>query len=199
MLMRRRRILVAAFAIFASPALPQQQGNMPRVGILSGRSRAAASETGIQAAFAAGMKELGWAEGRNIVYEWRFAGSGGYADLRRLADELVQLKVAVIVTEGTSATAPAREATRTIPIVMATSSDPVAVGFVASLARPGGNITGLTSTAVEASRKRLELLVATIPGLTRVAAFANPRNASGKAFLREVEPARHFGTCSDAG
>jgi putative ABC transport system substrate-binding protein len=175
-------------AALALPAFAQQRSSIPVVGVLSGRSRAAAIDTGIQADFVQGMKELGWVEGRNIRYEWRFA-AGGYSDLRRLADELVRLKVDVIVAEGTSAVGPARQATSTIPIVMATSSDPVGSGFVASLARPGGNVTGLTSIAVEATRKRLELLVTTIPGLSRLAALANPNNRGSKAFLREVESA----------
>src|SRR5206468_12735196 len=127
-----------------------QQSPMPRIGILSGRSRSAAVETGIQAAFVAGMKELGWVEGRNIRYDWRFGS--GYGDLRRLADELVRLKVDVIVAEGTSALVPARQATSAIPIVMATSSDQVGSGFVASLARLGRNVTGISSIEVEATR-----------------------------------------------
>ena len=185
---QRRRLLSSALAALALPAFAQQRSNIPVVGVLSGRSRAAAIDTGIQAGFVQGMKELGWVEGRNIRYEWRFA-AGGYSDLRRLADELVRLKVDVIVAEGTSAVGPARQATSTIPIVMATSSDPVGSGFVASLARPGGNVTGLSSIAVEATRKRVELLVTTLPGLSRLAALVNPKNRGSKAFLREVESA----------
>ena len=184
---QRRVLLLGGLAALVLPVFGQQSA-MPRIGILSGRSRAAAVETGVQAGFVQGMKELGWVEGRNIGYEWRFA-AGGYSDLRRLADELVRLKVDVIVAEGTSAVGPARQATSTIPIVMATSSDPVGSGFVASLARPGGNVTGLSSIAVEATRKRLELLVTTIPRLSRLAALANPNNPGSKAFLREVASA----------
>jgi putative ABC transport system substrate-binding protein len=183
----KRRTFIAA--ICAAPlASIAQQKSLPRVGILSGRSRQAAVDSGIHGAFLKGMQELGYVEGRNVQYEWRYA-AGNYTELRRMADELARLKVDVIVTEGTTATAPAKQATRTIPIVMSTSSDPVRAGFVGSLARPGGNITGLTSIALDITAKRLELLAAAVPGLSRVAALANQDNPSGVAFLREVQAA----------
>jgi len=186
--MKRRRLLACLAGGLAASALPARGQSVPRVGILSGRSRQAAIDTGIHGAFVKGMQELGYVEGRNVRYEWRYA-EGDYAELRRMAEELVRLKVDVIVAEGTTSTAPAKQATRTIPIVMSTSSDPVGAGLVASLARPGGNITGLTSAALDATAKRLELLAAVVPGLSRVAALANPSNPSGAAFLREAQAA----------
>ena len=183
----KRRIFIAAMCAAPLASIARQE-SLPRVGILSGRSRQVAIDAGIHGAFLKGMQELGYVEGRNVRYEWRYA-EGNYADLRRMANELVQLKVDVIVTEGTTATGPAKQATRTIPIVMSTSSDPVRAGFVASLARPGGNITGLTSTALDITAKRLELLAAAVPGLSRVAALANQDNPSGVAFLREAQGA----------
>jgi len=184
--MTPRRKWLLAVAALAVPAISiSQQKSIARVGILSGRSREAS--IAVHARFLRGMRDLGYIEGRNVHYEWRYAG-GRYQDLRRMADELVTLKVDVILAEGTSSIAPARRATSTIPIVMATSSDPVGSGFVASLARPGGNVTGLTSNAVEAIAKRLELLKVAVPGLSRVAALAN-RSPAGTTFLRQVESA----------
>lgn len=188
MTMRRRIVIGVGGALLFPLAGHAQQKNTARIGILSGRSRQAAVETGIQAAFVRAMAERGYIEGKNVRYEWRYA-AGDYGELRRMAEDLVRLKVDVIVAEGTSAIRPAREATRTIPIVMSTSSDPVGAGLVSSLARPGGNITGLTSTAIETTLKRVEILVMLIPGLKSVAALANPNNPSGKAFLRDADAA----------
>ena len=137
-------------------------------------------------AFRQGLRELGYVEGKNIVIEWRFA-EGKRERLAELAAELVRLKVDIIVTGGPTATRPAKEATVTIPIVMAQDTDPVGNGFVASLARPGGNITGLSTLAPEISGKQLELLKEIISRLSRVAVIGtstNPGNAQG---LREVE------------
>ena len=185
----RRRIVIAIGGALLFPLVAHaQQGSTARIGILSGRSRQAAVDTGIQAAFVRAMAERGYVEGKNVRYEWRYAG-GDYSELRRMAEDLVRLNVDVIVAEGTSAIRPAREATRKIPIVMSTSSDPVGAGFVSSLARPGGNITGLTSTAIETTLKRVEILVTLIPGLKRVAVLANPNNPSGKTFLRDADAA----------
>ncbi len=118
-------------------------------------------------AFRQGLRELGYVEGENIVIEWRSA-EGKLDRLPDLAAELVQLKVDIIVSAGPAATRPLKEATKTIPIVMAQDSDPVGTGFVASLARPGGNITGLSTLAPELSGKQLELLKETVPKLSRV-------------------------------
>jgi putative ABC transport system substrate-binding protein len=136
-------------------------------------------------AFQQGLRELGYIEGKNILIEWRYAENE-----RRLASltaELVHLKVNVIVTGGGVATRSAKQATSTIPIVMTQDTDPVANGFVASLARPGGNITGLSTLAPELSGKRLELLKEIVPSLSRVAVFGNSPNPGNRPLLRETE------------
>ena len=153
---------------------------VPRIGFL-----AAASPSAIAArieAFRQGLRELGYVEGKNIVIECRYA-EGKLDRAPALAAELVRLKVDIIVTAGPAATRAAKEATATIPIVMAQDPDPVGNGFVASLARPGGNITGLSTLAPEISGKRLELLKEIIPKLSRVAVLGtstNPGNANVK-------------------
>jgi putative ABC transport system substrate-binding protein len=158
------------------------------VGILSGRSRQAAVDSGNHGAFLERMRELGYVEGRSVHYESRYAG-GDYAELRRMAGELVRLNVDVIVAEGTTAIDPLRQASATIPIVMATSADPVGSGLVASLGRPRGNVTGLTSSGIEATAKRIELLVAALPGLSRVALLVNPDSRTHPTVLREARSA----------
>ena len=125
-------------------------------------------------------------EGKNIVIEWRSA-EGKLDRLPALAAELVRLKVDVIVTAGPTATRPAKEATITIPIVMTQDNDPVGNGFVASLARPGGNITGLSTLAPELSGKRLELLKEIVPKLSRVAVFGTSTNPGNAQALKEME------------
>jgi putative ABC transport system substrate-binding protein len=125
--------------------------------------------------FRQGLRELGYVEGQNLIIEYRYA-EGHEERLRDLAAELVQLPVNVIVAEGAAAIRAAQHATRTIPIVMAATSDPVGQGFVASLAHPGGNITGLSFLDAELPGKRLELLKETVPQSTRIAVLANPAN-----------------------
>jgi putative ABC transport system substrate-binding protein len=136
--------------------------------------------------FRQGLRELGYVEGKNINIEWRSA-EGKLDRLPALAAELVGLKVAIIVMGGSGSTRAAKEATSTIPIVMAQDTDPVANGFVASLARPGGNITGLSTLAPELGGKRLELLKETIPKLSRVAVFGTSTFPGNAPQLREVE------------
>ena len=114
------------------------------------------------------MRELGYVEGKNLVIEWRFA-DGKLERLPGLAAELVQLKVDVIVTAGSPAISAAQKATTTIPIVMASAGDPVGSGFVKSLARPGGNITGLSNMSWRYQRQALEMLRSVVPKLSRVA------------------------------
>ncbi len=136
-------------------------------------------------AFQEGLRDLGYIEGKNIVIDWRYAENE-----RRLASltaELLHLKVNVIVTGGGVATRAAKEATSNIPIVMTQDTDPVANGFVASLARPGGNITGLSTLAPEVSGKRLELLKEIVPSLSRVAVFGNSPNPGNRPLLKETE------------
>jgi putative tryptophan/tyrosine transport system substrate-binding protein len=137
-------------------------------------------------AFRQGLRELGYEEGKNIVIEWRF-GDGKVDSLSALATELVGLKVAVIVTGGTGPTRAAKEATSTIPIVMAQDNDPVVSGVVASLARPGGNITGLSNFAPELSSKRLEILREVIPKLSRAAVLGSSTIPSYGIVMRELE------------
>jgi putative ABC transport system substrate-binding protein len=184
-----RRVLVF-ICLLPSVFLPavlteaQQPKKVPRIGYLSASS---ATEVSPRAeAFRQGLRELGYVEGKNLVLEFRYA-QGKFDRLPALAAELVRLNVDVIVTAGPSATRPAKEATATIPIVMTNDTDPVASGFVASLAHPGGNITGLTNLAQELSGKRLELLKDILPKLSRVAVLGTsdiPRNAQA---LRESE------------
>jgi putative ABC transport system substrate-binding protein len=125
-------------------------------------------------------------EGKNIVIEWRYA-EGKLDRLPALADELVRLKVDVIVSGGSTATRPAKEATNTIPIVMAQDTDPVGSGFVASLARPGGNITGLATLAPEISGKQLEFLKEIVPRLSRVAVLGSSTRSGNAQSVKETE------------
>ncbi len=162
----------------------QQPKKIPRVGFLS-VSSLAANATRIEA-FRQGLRDLGYVEGKNIVIEWRYAEEK-QDRLRELASELVRLKVDVIVTTGPTTTRAAKEATITIPIVMAFDFDPVGNGFVASLARPGGNITGLSTLAPEISGKQLELLKEIVPKLSHVAVLGDSTTAGTAQSLKEVE------------
>jgi putative ABC transport system substrate-binding protein len=165
-------------------AQAQQPAKAPRIGFLAAISPAAISAR-IEA-FRQGLKELGYVEGKNIVIEWRSV-EGKDDRLPGLAAELVRLKVDVIVTAGPISTRPAKGATKTIPIVMAQDDDPVGNGFVASLARPGGNITGLATLATELSGKQLELLKEIVPRLSRVAVLGNSTRPGNAQSLRETE------------
>ena len=164
----------------------QQPKKVPRIGFLSGVSPSAISAR-IEA-FRQGLRELGYVEGKNIVIEWRYA-EGKLDRLPALAAELVRLKVDVIVTGGPPATRSAKQATATIPIVMAFDDDPVGSGFVASLARPGGNITGLSTLSPEISGKQLELLKEIVPKLSRVAVLGNATRPGNPQALREINVA----------
>ncbi len=173
-------VLLAVGAI----AEAQQPAKITRIGYLDAVSlsvNAARVE-----AFRQSLRKLGYVEGKNIFIEWRSA-DGKLDRLPALAAELVHLKVDIIVTGGRSATRAAKEATSTIPIVMTQDSDPVANGFVASLARPGGNITGLSTLAPELSGKQLELMKEIIPKLSRVAVFGSSTSPGNAQSLREVE------------
>src|SRR5215475_6062644 len=143
----------------------QQQKKIPRIGILLPNPPTVSPQ--LLKAFQQGLRELGYVEGENIVIEYRF-GEGKSERYPYLAAELVQLKVDVIVTSSTPAIESVKNATSTIPIVMAASADPVGSGLIASLDRPGGNITGLAMLSPELSGKRLELLKETVPRLSRV-------------------------------
>jgi putative ABC transport system substrate-binding protein len=164
----------------------QQPIKIPRVGYLTvARLSAITKRTD---AFRRGLRDLAYREGENIIIEWRTA-EGKFDRMGALAAELVRLKVDVIVTGGEAATRPAKEATTSIPIVMTQDDDPVGAGFVASLARPSGNITGLSTLAPERSAKRLELLKEIVPGLSRVAVFGTSTEPNNARELKEVERA----------
>jgi putative tryptophan/tyrosine transport system substrate-binding protein len=193
--MKRQITVLALCAMLLAlcfPAAAQQPAKVPRIGFLVGASPS--SYAGRTEALRRGLRELGYVEGKNIVIEWRYA-EGKPGGLSELAAELVRIKVDVIVTGGAGGvTRAAKEATVTIPIVMAMDSDPVANGFVASLARPGGNITGLSRLAPELSGKRLELLKEIIPKLSRVAVFGTSTQPGSAQMIREVElAAKAFG------
>jgi ABC-type uncharacterized transport system substrate-binding protein len=172
------------FAFGEATAHAQQTKNIPRIGYLSA-AFPSTSPARVKA-FLQGLRELGYTEGKNIVIEYRYA-AGKLERLPALAAELVQLKVDIIVSAASSTTRAAKEATATIPIVMTNDNNPVDSGFVASLARPSGNITGLANFNPELSGKRLELLKEIIPTLTRVAAFGTSTSPDTAQSLRELD------------
>ncbi len=178
------RLLATVFLATVFLAEAQQPPKVTRLGFLIATSPSA--EKSRLEAFLQGMRELGYVEGKNLVIEWRYA-EGKFDRLPDLAGELVRLKVEVIVTTGPTSTGAAKEATVTIPIVMGLDIDPVGSGFVASLARPGGNITGLSNLAPEISGKRLELLKEIIPKLSRVAVLGTSTQPGTAQQLRETE------------
>jgi putative ABC transport system substrate-binding protein len=171
------------FALY-SYAEAQQPAKIGRLGWLTGTSLSSNSHR--TEAFRQGLRELGYVEGKNIAIEWR--GADGNRDRQRaLAAELVRLKVDIIVTSSGGDTRAAKEATATIPVVMTQSDDPVASRFVASLARPGGNITGLSTLSPETSGKRLELLKEIVAKVSRVAVFGSSTSPGNTQVLKEIE------------
>jgi putative tryptophan/tyrosine transport system substrate-binding protein len=180
---------VIAFVIMtacAAIAQAQQTGKVPRIGYLFNTTPSVAALR--VEAFRQGLRELGYVEGKNIVLESGYS-EGKIDRLHALVAEFVRLKTEVIVTSGPIVTRAAKEATKTIPIVFAQEGDPVARGFVASLARPGGNITGLSTFGPELSGKRLELLKEIVPRLSRVAILGTSTIEDHARFLEEHEPA----------
>jgi putative ABC transport system substrate-binding protein len=175
-----------AGGLLAAPlaAEGQQARKVPVIGYLIERS----GPTAFDEAFRLGLRELGYSEGRNVVVEYRWA-DGKAERLPALAAELVRLKVDIIVTSGTPGGLAAKNATSTIPIVLASGGDFVADGLVASFSRPGANITGLSVFARELSGKRLEILKEAIPGMTRVAAAFNTLNPGTRSLFKETEAA----------
>jgi putative ABC transport system substrate-binding protein len=168
--------------VWTSDAAAQPAAKLPRVGFLSAGSRPSANAD----AFREGLREVGWIDGKNVAIEWRFA-DGRAERLPALAAQLARLPVAVIVTGSTPVIQAAKDATSTIPIVMAVVGDPVASGFVTSLAHPGSNITGLTLLSQELGAKRMEILKLAVPRLSRLAVLWNPRNPSHRPALKESE------------
>ena len=176
----------AAVLLLAAPAAAQRPEAVHRLGLLLPGSSGTATTRVLVDAFRNGLRELGWIEGRNVSIEYRFA-EGKQDLLPELAAELVRLRVELIVVEGTPAIGAAKNATATIPIVMTTVSDPVRLGFIASFARPGGNVTGLTLLNEELNAKRIELLKELMPGVSRVAVVWNAANPGS---ARSVEQTR---------
>jgi putative ABC transport system substrate-binding protein len=187
---RRREFIILLASATACPLAAhaqQQAGKVPRIGYL--RVTSASDRPPLLDAFRRGLGELGWVEGQNIVIDYRFA-EGRVDRLPALAAELVRLEVDVIVSLGTQGVTAARNATETIPIVMIAVRDPVGIGLIASLARPGGNVTGVSGYAgLESVAKQLELLKETVPEIRRVAILSNPTNAYHQLAIREVNVA----------
>ena len=175
-------ILFAGAVLAVAVIVEAQQQKIPRIGYLAGNRATITYRTD---AFRQGLRQLGYAEGKDIVIESRSA-DGKLDRLNELATELVRLKVDVIVTRGPPATRAAKAATTTIPIVMTEDPDPVANGFVASLAHPGGNITGLSNLSPETSGKQLELLKEIVPKLSRVAVLSSSTVPGQALQLREI-------------
>jgi ABC-type uncharacterized transport system substrate-binding protein len=175
--------LGAMFLALSFPAQAQQPKKIPRIGVLIGGPAAARLYDEV---FRQGLRELGYVEGQNVVLELRDAEAKAER-LPDLAAELVRLKVDVILTSSTPAIQAVKQATQRIPIVMAFSGDPVGTGLVASLAKPGGNITGLSDIGPEISGKQLELLKEAFPTISRVGFFLNPSNQSNGLRFKAAE------------
>jgi putative ABC transport system substrate-binding protein len=178
--------LLGGAAAWPLAAHAQQSGKLPTIGFFGQTTRSAASEW--TAAFVQRLRELGWIEGRTITIEYRWA-EGREERFAEIAAEFVRLKVDVIVTSGTPQVLAAKQATSVIPIVFASSGDPVGGGLVASLARPGGNVTGLATLVPDLAGKRLELLREVVPGLGRLAVLGNVGNPVSVLEMGEVTTA----------
>ena len=175
--------VAVAFALYGPVAQAQQSGKVPHIGFLLDTPAVTAAAR-IEA-FRQGLRDLGYIEGKNIIIEWRSA-EGKTERRAEISAELVRLQVDVIVSAGPTITRFLRETTSTIPIVMGQDTDPVGSGFVASLARPGGNITGLSALSPETTGKQLELLKEIVPHLSRVAIIGNSSNPGDAQSLRET-------------
>ena len=184
MIRRKFILMLGGMVLWPVAVRAQKAQRMPRIGYLMDRSGPGLFDDG----FLSGLREHGYDIGRNIVVEYRWT-EGKTERLPVLADELVALKVDVIVTAGAQAVHVLKKATATIPIVMTSSQDAVGDGLVASLARPGGNVTGRSVYAPELTQKRIELLKEIVPRLSRVAVLGNVHNAGGFSQLREAEAA----------
>ena len=171
-------VLLAVGTRAPAAAFAQQPPRAPRIGVIGERS----PSDPFLVAFRRGMSKLGYVDGRNITIEYRYA-QGALDQVPRLAKELIDLKVDVLVVGGTVSTQSVMKVSRSVPIVFATVGDPVGSGIVASLARPGGNVTGLASSSFELSGKQLELLRTAVPKLSRVTVLYNPLNSSAKAAI----------------
>jgi len=189
--MRRREFIALVGGVAAAwpPSVRAQQPvKVRRIGFLAGGLRPVPVDSNPYGAFPRGMRELGYVEGRDFIIDWRFA-EGRFELFPDLAVELVQLGVDVIVLGTPLAVRPAQRATETIPIVMATSTDPVGSGYVASLAHPGGNTTGLASSQDDIVPKQLELLAMLLPGLSRIGILMNPASSFHSVVLKIAQAA----------
>jgi putative tryptophan/tyrosine transport system substrate-binding protein len=187
--MRRREfiaVLGGAMGVWSVVARAQLAGKPPTIGFLGSSTPSAMS--GWTAAFVQRLRELGWIEGRTVAIEYRW-GEGRNERYAEIAEEFVRLKVDVIVTYGTPPSKAAKQATAVIPIVFAAAADPVGSGLVSSLARPGGNITGLSLQQSDIVGKKLELLREVVTGLRRLALLGNVGNASSMLEVGEVKTA----------
>jgi putative ABC transport system substrate-binding protein len=181
-------VVLLLLSAFLGTAAAQPPEKVPRVGYLIPGSHSDPQRQRLLEAFRQGLRELGYVDGQNIAIESRWAE--GKADrLPGLAADLVRRKVDVIVAQSGAATQAAQQATRTIPIVMSLSNDAVGSGLVASLARPGGNVTGLTIMAPDLAGKQFQLLKEVVPKVSRVALLTNPANPASARFVREAEAA----------
>jgi putative tryptophan/tyrosine transport system substrate-binding protein len=182
---RREFITLLGGAVAAWPlaAHAQSAGGMRRIGFLGGGT---VSLQPIYNGLLQGMRELGYREGKDFVVEWRLA-EGQYERFTEFAAEMVRLKVEVIVVSTPAGIRPTQQATSTIPIVMGYSTDPIGSGFVTSLARPGGNVTGLASSLDDIVPKQIELLASAVPGLSRVGLLVNPGNPNTPPVLKSAQ------------
>lgn len=189
-LTRREFLIAVGLAALETPfaAFGQGKGKVWRIGFLTARSRPASMDTGYAGTFRQALRELGYVEGKNVELEWRFA-DGKYELLPKSAAELVSRKVDVIVTMATPATRAAQQATKTIPIVMTGTGDPVGSGFINTLRHPGGNITGVTNINGDVNAKRVEMLVAILPKASIFAVMLNPANPTHGSNLKAFEAA----------
>jgi len=190
MIRRREFITLLGCAASAWPlaARAQGTGKMHRIGMLLPNTPAIVARSPRIQAFLQGLRELKWIEGQNVAIEWRFA-EGQFQQLAALAAELTNIKVDVIVTAAAPAAKAAKEATSTIPVVIIDPGDPVGTGLVRSLARPGGNVTGVTSIAPDLAAKRLALLKETVPALTSIAVLFNAAIPPAEIAMTELQVA----------
>ena len=184
--MKRREFLAFLAVVAALPLEASAQSRIPRIGFMGNST--AALEANLLDAFREGLRELGYEEGRNIIIEYRWA-DGKYEQFPVLVAELIASKVDVIVTAGTPAALAVKKATTAVPLVMVAVGDPVGTGLVPSLARPGGNLTGLSSIAPDLEGKRLQLLREVVPALSHVAMFINSLNPFHVSSMKQARDA----------